>query len=102
MFYPVTASIGDQNTQDDNLNVTWITLKSDQVGEPFYIRYAQGKHESQANLVNTSAEQTLPFQALPFQALPFQALPEQALPEHSVHNDKNRGWQVRGLVRGFS
>lgn len=92
MFYPVTASIGDQNTQDDNLNVTWITLKSDQVGEPFYIRYAQGKHESQANLVNTSAEQTLPFQALP----------EQALPEHSVHNDKNRGWQVRGLVRGFS
>jgi hypothetical protein len=87
MFYPVTASIGDQNTQDDNLNVTWITLKSDQVGEPFYIRYAQGKHESQANLVNTSAEQTLPFQALP---------------EHSVHNDKNRGWQVRGLVRGFS
>jgi len=97
MFYPVTASIGDQNTQDDNLNVTWITLKSDQVGEPFYIRYAQGKHESQANLVNTSAEQTLPFQALPFQALP-----EQALPEHSVHNDKNRGWQVRGLVRGFS
>ena len=97
MFYPVTASIGDQNTQDDNLNVTWITLKSDQVGEPFYIRYAQGKHESQANLVNTSAEQTLPFQALPFQALP-----EQALPEHSVHNEKNRGWQVRGLVRGFS
>ena len=97
MFYPVTASIGDQNTQDDNLNVTWITLKSDQVGEPFYIRYAQGKHESQANLVNTSAEQTLPFQALPFLALP-----EQALPEHSVHNDKNRGWQVRGLVRGFS
>lgn len=65
IFKPATAKISEQVTEDGKLNVTWINLESAEVKEPFYIRYAQGESEDQANLVNASGEKALPFQTLP-------------------------------------
>ncbi|MEC9096552.1 MAG: hypothetical protein VX776_07980 [Planctomycetota bacterium] len=64
VFKPATAKISSQMTEDGKFNVTWINLKSAQVEEPLYIRYAQGKYEMQANLINASGEKALPFQTL--------------------------------------
>jgi len=63
-FEPAAAQISEQITEAGKLNVTWINLKSAQVPEPFYIRYAQGEQQSLANLVNASGEKALAFQTL--------------------------------------
>ena len=61
-FKPAKAKISHQITKAGELNVTWINLKSAQVKAPVYIRYAQGEYQSQANLVNASGEEAIPFQ----------------------------------------
>ena len=64
-FKPATATIGGQITEDEKLNVTWINLKSAQVKEPWYIRYAHGAYRSKANLANGLGDKALPFQTQP-------------------------------------
>ena len=63
-FKKATARISHQITEDSKLNVSWINLKSAQVPEPLYIRYAQGKQQTPANLVNAYGEKALPFQTM--------------------------------------
>lgn len=63
-FKKATAKISHQITEDSKLNVSWINLKSAQVPEPLYIRYAQGKQQTPANLVNAYGEKALPFQTM--------------------------------------
>jgi len=64
-FKPAKATIGAQITKDEKLNVTWIKLKSAQVKEPWYIRYAHSTYRSKANLANVLGDKALPFQTVP-------------------------------------
>ena len=67
MFKPATATITSQITKDPDFesNITWINLASAEVKEPRWIRYAEGKYKTRANLVNASGEKALPFNTLP-------------------------------------
>jgi len=60
-FHPAQAHIQSQITGDGELKVTWISLSSDEVEQPFYIRYATGEYATTANLVNTLGEPAIAF-----------------------------------------
>ena len=62
-FYPAQAEIGSHIIEGD-LKVTWISLNSAHVKEPYFIRYAIDSGRAQANLVNGNGEQAIPFTTL--------------------------------------